>query len=155
MGPKGTGRMRDCQPHRTLVHGPCTGATGMPIFKHEPRRGPRDSAQGEAWLVLPGICLLCPNANHLSSVLLGSMETPATWRLEVQALRRQPSHAWPDPSVHSWEIQLSFFQAWASLLTLLGGWVAAAWNTRAAKQSPRVTWSCLSLPALPQMQTIY
>lgn len=91
-GPNGIGRTRDCQPHRTLVPGPRTGATGMPIFKHEPRRGPCDSATGGAWLALPSIRLLRPDAN-LASLLLGSMETPTTWRLEVQALRRQPSRA--------------------------------------------------------------
>lgn len=151
MGPKGIGRTRDCQSHRTLVHGPCTGATRTPIFKHEPRRGPRDSAKGGAWLALPGICLLrrMPTSSPHSCWAPWRPLPPGSPGPSKAALPCLASPQWPqlgDPT---------FFQAWASLFTLSGGWVAPAWNTRAAKQSPRVTQSCLSLPALPQMQTIY
>lgn len=46
------------------------------------------------------------------------METLATWRLEVQALLRQPSYDWPNPSTHSWKTQLSFPKPGLLLFTL-------------------------------------
>lgn len=121
----------------------------MPIFKHEPRR-PYNS-EGRGWLALRGVCPLRLNANHLSSFLLDSMETLASWRLKVQVLLRQTPYTRPDPSTHSWETQLSFPKP--GLLFEEGRWLQPR---RAAKpQSLRVTQSCLSLPAPPQTQTIY
>lgn len=107
--------------------------------------------KGRAWLAMRGVCPLSLTANHLSSLLLGSMETLASWGLKVQVLLRQTPYTWPNPSTHSWETQPSFPRP--GLLFEEGRWLQPR---RAAKpQSPRVTQSCLSLPAPPQMQTVY
>lgn len=86
--------MRDGQPHLTVVHGlpTCGIGTLRCQFSSMSQEG-HVILEGRAWLALPSL-FLCLNTNHLSSLLLGSIETLATWRLAVQAIPRQPSYAW-------------------------------------------------------------
>lgn len=116
----------------------------------------------EDHVILPcaGPGCLCQAFAHYVQMPITSCSFKAPWGPRHLVPGSQgPSEAaflaWPDPSTHSQEIQLSFLKPGLLLFPLLGDWVATTWNTKAAKpQSPRVTQSCLSLRAPPQMQTL-